>query len=167
MPERSTDIQYLMDRAAIQELLVRYFQGLDRSSPEQVRGCFTQDVQARYDKRPPTKGIEELMMSLQNFNKLQEGTMRITTHFMGNLNIASIRGDVAETETNALAFLVEPHGGTDLVSMRSLRYLDRIRREKDGWRISDRIHTLDWSCQVPVNFAITLAQRVSTLPARV
>ena len=80
--ERSSELQYLMDRAAIQDLLVRYFQGLDRSSPER------------------------------------------------------------------------------------LRYLDRMRRQENGWRISDRIHTLDWSCQVPTNFAVTLAQRVSALPAR-
>src|SRR5262245_56510605 len=164
--KRSTELQYLMDRAAIQDLLVRYFQGLDRGSPEQVRNCFTDDVRARYDKRTPTTGIEELMDSLQNFNKLKEGTMRITTHFMGNLNITSIQGDVAETETNALAFLVDPGEGTDRVAMRSLRYLDRMRREKNGWRISDRIHTLDWSCHTPASFAITLAQRLSALPAR-
>jgi len=73
---------------------------------------------------------------------------------------------VAEAETNAIAFLVEPGKGGELVAMRSLRYLDRMRRGKDGWRISDRIHTLDWSCQMPANYAITLAQRVSALPAR-
>ena len=90
--------------------------------------------------------------------------MKITTHFMGNLNISRLEGDVAETETNALALLVEPGNGADLVSVRSLRYLDRMRREESGWRISDRIHTLVWSCQMPANFAITLAQRVSVLP---
>jgi len=164
--ERSSEIQYLMDRAAIQDLLARYFQGLDRGSPEQVRSCFTDDIQAHYDQRHPTRGIEELINSLQNFNKLSAGQMRITTHFMGNLNIKSIQGDVAETETNAIAFLVEPGEAADLVSMRCLRYIDRMRRQENSWRISDRIHTLDWSCQVPTNFAITLAQRVSALPAR-
>ena len=166
MAQHSTEIQYLMDRAAIQELLVRYFQGLDRCSPEQVRSCFTDDIRAHYDQRPPTRGIEELLNSLQNFNKLKQGKMRITTHFMGNLNISLLQGDLAETETNALAFLVEPGDGTDRVAMRSLRYIDRMRRQEDGWRISDRIHTLDWSCQMPANFASTLAQRVSVLPPR-
>ena len=164
--ERSTEIQYLTDRAAIQDLLARYFQGLDRGSPEQVRSCFTVDVQAHYDQRTPTRGIEELIDSLQNFNKLREGTMKITTHFMGNLNISLLQGDVAETETNALALLVEPGEGAEEVSVRSLRYIDRMRRQENGWRISDRVHTLDWSCRLPTNFAITLAQRVSALPAR-
>jgi len=166
MARSSADMQYLIDRAAIQDLLARYFQGLDSCNPGQVRSCFTDDVQARYDQRTPTKGIEELMGSLQNFNKLRAGTMRITTHFMGNFNLTRLQGDVAETETNAIAFLVEPGKGDELVAMRSLRYLDRMRRGKDGWRISDRIHTLDWSCQMPANYAITLAQRVSALPAR-
>jgi hypothetical protein len=164
--DRSSDIQYLMDRAAIQDLLARYFQGLDRSDPEQVRSCFTDDIQARYDQRTPTKGIEALISSLQNFNKLREGSMRITTHFMGNFNLTLLRDDAAETETSAIAFLVEPGEGGDLVAMRSLRYIDRMRRQENGWRISDRIHTLDWSCRVPTNFAIRLAQRVSALPAR-
>ena len=167
MAQNSSEIQYLIDRAAIHDLLARYFQGLDRGSPEQVSSCFTDDVECHYDKRTPTQGIEAFMGSLQYFNKLQAGTMKITTHFMGNWNITRLEGDVAETETNAIAFLVEPEKGTELVAMRSLRYLDRMRREKSGWRISDRIHTLDWSCQVPANFAITLAQRISVLPGSV
>jgi len=166
MTQDSSELQYLMDRAAIQDLLTRYFQGLDRGSPEQVRNCFTDDVEAHYAQRTRTRGIEELMASLQNFNKLKNGSMKITTHFMGNFILTSLEGDVAETETNAIAFLVEPRDGKDLVAMRSLRYIDRMRREKNGWRISDRIHTLDWSCQVPTHFAITLAQRVSALPER-
>jgi hypothetical protein len=85
---------------------------------------------------------------------------------MGNFNLMQLQGDAAETETNAIAFLVEPMNGVDTVAMRSLRYLDRMRRQRDGWRISDRIHTLDWSCQVPANFALTLGERVSALPAR-
>ena len=89
--------------------------------------------------------------------------MKATTHFMGNLNVKYIRGDIAETEMNAIAFLVEP---TDVVAMRSLRYIDRFRRAENGWRISDRVHTLDWSCQMPVNYAVSLAQRVSALPDR-
>ena len=166
MVQRASDLQYLMDRAAIHDLHTRYFQGLDRGSPDQVRSCFSDDVQCHYDKRTPTQGIEAFMGSLQNFNKLKSGTMKITTHFMGNFNILKIEHDTAETEINAIAFLVEPNDGTDQVAMRSLRYLDRLRREKSGWKISDRIHTLDWSCQVPASFAAKLAQRIGALPPR-
>ena len=165
MSEHS-EIQYLLDRFAIQDLLLRYFQGLDRCDPAQVRTCFTEDVRAHYDQRPPSNGIEEMMRGFRTFKRIPESKLKMTTHFMGNLNIKVLQGELAETETNAIAFLVETDAGADVVSMRSLRYLDRMRREEDGWRISDRIHTLDWSCQVPANFAVTLAQRVSALPPR-
>jgi hypothetical protein len=51
--------------------------------------------------------------------------------------------------------------------MRSLRYLDRLRRTTEGWRISDRAHTLDWSCEVPATFAVAVSARMgSRLPER-
>lgn len=166
MAQHPNEVGRLIDRAAIHDLHTRYFQGVDRGDPGQVGSCFTDDVRAHYDKRTPTTGVEALIAGIQNFNKLRNGLMRITTHFMGNLVYTRLEGDEAETEMNAIAFLVEPGKGGDEVAMRSLRYLDRMRRQANGWRISDRIHTLDWSCQVPTTFASTLAQRVSVLPAR-
>ena len=165
MPQPHIDNQYLLDRAAIYELLARYFQGLDRCARDQVRACFTDDVHAYYDARPPVKGIDALMDTFRTFKRMATGSMKVTTHFMGNMTISKLDGDVAETETNAIAFLVEPGDPTDRLSMRSLRYLDRLRRLADGWRISARIHTLDWSCQVPADFAVTTAQRITTLPS--
>ena len=161
--DTSSELQYLVDRAAIQEALVRYFQGLDRCDPQQVRSCFTDDVHVHYDERPPVSGIDAVMAHFRTFDRMKKGLMKVTTHFMGNVNVKNIRGDTAETEMNAIAFLVEP---ADVMSMRSLRYLDRFRRDENGWRISDRVHTLDWSCQMPATYAVTLAQRVSALPDR-
>src|SRR4051794_23311836 len=135
MSESANDLQRLTDRAALQDLLLRYFQGLDRCNPEQVRSCFTDDVQAHYDHRPAIKGIDALMSGFRTFKRIADGKMKVTTHFMGNLNITSLQRDTVETETNALAFLVEPGEGNDLVSIRSLRYIDRMRREESGWRI--------------------------------
>jgi hypothetical protein len=170
MPQHHVDNQYLMDRAAIHDLHARYFQGLDRSNPDQVRSCFTADVQAHYDGRSalrpdgaPSQGIDALMNSIITFKRQQSGEWKITTHFMGNLNINYLEGDVAETETNALAFLVVAGEPADQVVIRSLRYMDRLRRVERGWRISERRHTLDWSCQVPAIFAVTMAQRLGKL----
>jgi len=167
MPQHRLDTPYLLDRAAIHDVLTRYFQGIDRGKPDQVRSCFTEDVQAYYDGRAPVRGIDALMDSFMAFRKQASVEWKVTTHFMGNLNFNLLDGDVAETETYAIAFLVLTGKPTDQVAMRSLRYLDRLRRTKDGWRISERVHTLDWSCQVPPTFAATMAQRRSTpLPAR-
>jgi len=160
------ELQYVQDRAALQDLVARYFSGLDRCNKEQVKSCFTDDIHAHYDQRGTTKGIEALMNGFQTFKRMAEGRMKVTTHFMGNFQVKRLEGDVAETETNVIAFLVAPGKGEGEIAMRSLRYIDRMRREKDGWRISDRVHTLDWSCELPANFAVTLAQRLSVLPER-
>ena len=83
---------------------------------------------------------------------------------MGNLNIHLLEGDAAETETYAIAYLARPGKPADQIVMRSLRYLDRLRRVNGGWRISERRHTLDWSCDFPATFAATLAQRITAWP---
>ena len=164
MPQSPIDLQQLLDRAAIRDVHTRYYQGIDQGNQDQVRSCFTEDVQAFYDGRAPVKGIEALMASFFAFKNQKSGEWKVTTHFMGNLNFNMLEADVAETETNAIAFLVLGREN-DQVAMRSLRYLDRLRRTKEGWRICARQHTLDWSCQMPTTYAVTMAQRVMTRPA--
>lgn len=172
MPKHSSDIQYLLDRAAIHDLHARYFQGIDRNDPDQVRSCFTGDVVARYDGRSalrsgspsPARGIDALMDALLTFKKKASGEWKVTTHFMANMNFAILGGDVAETEINAIAFIVLAGDGPEQVAMRSLRYLDKLRRTDAGWRIAERVHTLDWSCQVPTVFSVSMAERLMARP---
>ena len=167
MAEHLVDLQRLLDRAAIQDLLARYFQGIDAADPAQVRSCFTEDVRAAYDGRTFVDGIDALMGAFLAFKNKASGEWKATTHFMGNLSFGALGDDAAETETYAIAFLVTPGATGDRVTMRSLRYLDRLRKTKDGWRICDRIHTLDWSCEVPATYAGTIADRLAaTLPGR-
>jgi hypothetical protein len=167
MADRHIDVQRLLDRAAIHDLLACYFQGIDAANPEQVRGCFTEDVRAAYDGRTFVDGIEALMGAFLAFKNKASGEWKATTHFMGNLSFGSLDGDSAETETYAIAFLVTPSAAGDRLTMRSLRYLDRLRKTDAGWRICDRIHTLDWSCEVPASSAGAMAHRLTaTLPAR-
>lgn len=171
MSGHSNEVQSLLDRMAIQDVLTRYFQGLDRNQPERVRNCFTEDVVAFYDGRsalrqgpPSVSGIDALMDSIITFRKKAAGEWKVTTHFMGNLEIRFVDRDVAETETYAIAFIVLGGELPEKVAMRSLRYMDRLRRTAGGWRISHRLHTLDWSCQAPTDFSVAMAQRVMARP---
>lgn len=158
------DMQYVLDKTAIEAVITRYFQGLDRALKDQVRSCFTDDVQAFYDGRTPIAGIEDMMASLNTFKRLAAGTMKATTHFMGNFNVHRIEGDTAETETYAIAYLVRPGEPGGPVAMRSLRYLDRLRKADGEWRICVRRHTLDWSCELQPDFAVALRQRITAWP---
>jgi ketosteroid isomerase-like protein len=157
------EIQTLLDRAAIHDVLARYYQGLDQGNQDQVRACFTDDVCAKFDEKPASRGIDALMDSFWVFKNHKSGAWKITTHFMGNLNFNKLEGDVAETETNAIAFLVLPGRSSEAkeqLAMRSLRYLDRLRRTQDGWRICERQHTLDWSCHVSTSTSVSIGERL-------
>ena len=167
MPRYRIDNQYLLDHAAILDLHVRYFQGLDSGNRAQVVACFTDDVQAVYHGRPLARGVDALMAdSLDPFyQRLATGHTKIATHFMGNFKIEMLHGDSAETETYAIAFGVRALEPKDEVAMMSLRYMDRLRRTPDGWRICQRVQSMDWSCQPPVATTMTMARRVMGLPA--
>ncbi|MCC6532455.1 MAG: nuclear transport factor 2 family protein [Burkholderiales bacterium] len=155
------DVQRLLDRAAIQDVIVRYFQGIDAANADKVRSCFTTDVRAAYHGRALVQGIDALMESFLAFRNKASGEWRASTHFMGNLSFDALSDDSAETETYAFAFLVTPGAAGDQVAMRALRYLDRLRKSKDGWRITHRVHTLDWSCAVPATFVAAFSQRIN------
>jgi ketosteroid isomerase-like protein len=167
MSQDANDLRMLLDRAAIHDVLNRYYQGIDQGDAGKVRRCFTEDIVAKFDDRPLVRGLDALMDNFFVFKAQQSGDWKITTHFMGNLNFNALESDVAETETNAIAFLVLPGASAmakEQVAMRSLRYLDTLRRTKEGWKICVRQHTLDWSCHVPASYAVSLGQRLTKRP---
>ena len=100
MPAYTIDNQYLLDHAAIHDLHMRYFQGLDSGRREQVVACFTEDVQAIYHGRPVARGVDALMADSLDpfFRRLATGHTRIATHFMGNFKLERLERDTAETE---------------------------------------------------------------------
>ena len=165
MPGYRIDQQYLLDHAAIHDLHVRYFQGLDSGRREQVVACFTPDVRAVYHDRPVACGIDALMADSLDpfFRRLATLHTKIATHFMGNFKIERLQGDGAETEIYAIAFGVRALVPVDQVAMMSLRYMDRLVRTAEGWKISERVQSMDWSCQPPATTALTMAQRVMGL----
>ena len=159
----------LLDRAAIFDLHARYFQGLDSGREAQVRGCFLPDVRAIYHNRPEAVGLEALMADSLTpfFQRLASRHTRIATHFMGNVVFEHIEGDAAETEVYAIAFGVRARAVLDQVAMMSLRYMDKLRRTEAGWRIAERVQSMDWSCHVPANTAMEMMARVHSPQQRI
>jgi len=155
------DVKTLADRAAIYDVIARYFRGIDSGNKALVQSCFSDDVQVLYDGRSPEKGIAAVMDSLRTFQRIAKGEMQITMHFMGNFNLVRLDDQSAETETYAIAFMVPPKNIADRMAVRGLRYLDRLRQSDEEWRIVQRRHTLDWSFEASPTFASSLAQRIA------
>lgn len=161
--EFARHLQTLLDRAAIHDLHMRYFNGADCGDRDVVRGCFSEDVSAQYEGRPPVQGVEALLAQIALFEALASGACKISTHFTGNVQYRRLDAEVAHTEINAFAFLVSSDGR--MVAMRSLRYLDELHRMEGQWKIAKRLHTLDWASEVPVSFARDFVDKVSDVPA--
>lgn len=160
------DAQYLLDHAAIYQLHATYFQGLDSGRREQVVACFTPDVQAIYHNRPLANGIDALMADSLDpfFTRISTGHTHIATHFMGNFKLERLEGDLAESEVYAIAYGVRNLPEGNEVAMMSLRYMDRLQRTSQGWKICARVQSMDWSCQPPAITTMDMRSRVSGPP---
>jgi len=154
------DTTMLTSRAGIQDVIARYFRGIDSGSKPLVRSCFTDDVKVLYDGRAPAEGIEEVMNTFKTFQRIAKGEMQITMHFMGNFNLIRLDEQSADTETYAIAFMVPPKSISEQMAVRGLRYIDKLRPVNGEWRIAQRQHTLDWAFEASPTFASSLAQRV-------
>jgi hypothetical protein len=131
--------QELSDREEIRDVLVRYACGLDRREFDQVASCFTPDALASFSGVALEPGVDNIVRHVRGVANLVA-----TTHFVGATSF-DVRGDEAETENYAIAYLVD----RDKVRVRGLRYHDKWVRTPDGWRIRHRVHAADWMFEAP------------------
>jgi hypothetical protein len=156
------DLESWVARTAVGALHARYFAALDQCDHKQVRACFTPDVVATYAGGEPMHGIDALMNFIDGFfADVQSETIKITTHFMGNFDMRRLGATLVETEMPVVVYTVRPTstGPQDSLSIRGIRYFDRLRRDDDEWLICERIHAVDWGCVAPANHAATHATR--------
>jgi hypothetical protein len=164
------------DRLAIQDVLARSFIALDRRDYDMLRNCFTADVRVRYGAKRTAEGIQAdfegvgITVLMERFQRPADAagdrgrpleSWATTTHQMGTL-MMTIRGDSAEAETYATAYLVDVGPTSSRIFVRGIRYLDRLRCTDGEWRICERVHTADWMFEPPLGFALRGDERVTS-----
>lgn len=127
-------LRRLLDRAAIQDVLLRYARGVDRRDIDLVASCFTPD--AAYDGALARGTIADALAAL----RVAVTRYTSTLHVLAN-QLIEIDGDTARSETYALAHHCLPDGALRIVA---LRYLDELVRHDDGWRICRRTAQREW-----------------------
>jgi hypothetical protein len=130
------------DRLAIMDLLNRYARGIDRCDLAVLREVWWPDAVADYG----TGEVNALVWSEGVIPAL--GAMRRTQHFLGNMLI-DIDGAQATAETYCRAWHeVDSPDGPQEMDVGG-RYLDRLERRGDDWRLLHRRYVLDWSRNGP------------------
>ena len=127
----------LADRAAIQDVLLRYARGVDRRDLDLVASCFTRD--ASYDGALARGTIGTALARLRDNMARYDSTM----HCISN-QFVEIAGDSASSETYALAYHRLTDSGVAKLFTVGVRYLDELTREGDTWRICRRVVKREW-----------------------
>ena len=131
------DLQDLLDRDAIHEVLLRYARGVDRQDLDLVASCFTPD--AAYDGTLGQGTIVTALAALRSAMARYEATL----HFMAN-QVIELAGDAAHSETYAIAYhRLATADGPRLFTV-GVRYLDELSRCGARWLIHRRVVRTEW-----------------------
>jgi hypothetical protein len=126
----------LVDRENIRQVFSRYSRGVDRQDEDLVRSTYWP---GGWDNHGAFEGtIDEF---IANF-KLMWPTVRMQ-HMLGQIHI-EIHGNEANTESYFLAYHRLGTGDDTVDMLLGGRYVDRLEKRDDEWRILHRNAIYDW-----------------------
>jgi len=129
--ELAANVRYLLDRAAISDLLFRYASSLDTRDWERLATCFTPEATSDYGEGARHGSREHLIRwvrrALSGFD--------VTHHMSANHEIA-IEGDTARSRSYLnVVHTLRADGGPQTITLRG-HYTKDCVRTADGWRIN-------------------------------
>ena len=138
-------VRELADREAIRECLFRYSRAIDRRDRPLLDSVFWPDAVTDYGffAGPVREMVDWAFEAL--------ATMDQTMHSMTNMLI-DIELPVAKVETYYVAY--HRRTGPDGLAVDQTlggRYLDRMEKRDDDWRIADRHMVIDWMTENPAS----------------
>jgi len=144
--DRDPELQTLLDRQAIHDVLMRYSRGLDRHDRKVLESVYWPDaVDDHITYRGDPKGFIEYSWE---FTK----DMR-TSHMLLNNLIEFESALRARSETYYIGYhdMPGPLGREDFFM--GGRYLDLMEKRSEQWRIKKRVLTCDWYSRSPSSAA--------------
>ncbi|HLF31715.1 MAG TPA: nuclear transport factor 2 family protein [Xanthomonadales bacterium] len=141
MSDRESRISEFLDKAEIQDVLMRYGRGVDRADEDLLKSCYHADAIEEHGSTysGPAHGyIEAAVGRIQKM-----GTM---AHYICNVFI-DIEDDLAYVETYVLTF-ARFHKGEedeDWDTFTGGRIVDRFEKRGGQWKIAHRKMAFDWN----------------------
>jgi SnoaL-like domain len=137
------ELQAVLDRAAIREVLYRYCRGADRCDEDLLRSCYHADGLDRHGRFQG--GASDFA---QWVTSVQLSTSITTQHALSNI-VIELAGDTAWVESAFMATHIRP-GEDDTPDEPRLetfwgRYVDRFEKRAELWAIATREVVHDWS----------------------
>ena len=129
--------QEMIDREAIRDCLYRYARGVDRCDEQMLRSAYWDD--AIDDHCLFVGGREELITWVLPLLRAMDASQ----HTIGNIFIR-LHGDHADVESYYHGYHRVSDGAKTADSIQAGRYVDRLEKRNDEWRIARRKVIVDW-----------------------
>jgi len=165
VPNTTEKLQELIDGSDICEMLGAYFRGLDSPQPwpgpGRICGGCTLGSERSAVARWPSR--DQVFMNAWPTQLVvlirQRERTTASHHFMAPPSIVGRwrHSDDRDVRSRPLAKATATDGG--VITVRALRYMDKLRRTEQGWKIVDRLHVADMAMSVPALFATTFGER--------
>jgi len=124
-----SQLQTLLDRAAIVELRHEYAHCIDRCEWDRWAELFCEDAHVTYEGRPDLKGRDEI----REFGASVLNREYAFTYHEALLPVVLVDGDTATGEWYLRLYYAGCEGGAGL---RLGRYSDEYRRTEEGWKFA-------------------------------
>lgn len=137
------EIQALLDKQAITEVLHRYCRGADRADIELVAGAYHPDAVEDHGGvyvGPASAYVENMAKILPKAGQMNHLTTNV---------IIELDGDVARVESYILAFSRMKKDGEKFDTLTLARALDRFERRAGEWKIAKRQIVWEWNHEMP------------------
>jgi len=136
MPETMNSL----DELEIVAVMRRYLHGVDSGDLAAVASCFSVNAHAVFNDTTPARfelhgGTQIAQRLLQIVSKFSS-----SCHGVANYGVRYLGPSEVELSTFVTAHIL----AESTVSSRGLHYRDRLIRQDDQWRITDRVHRPLW-----------------------
>lgn len=138
------EIQALLDKQAITEVLASYCRAVDRADIPLLKACYHDDATEDHGgtfNGSATAYIESIAPILPRGG--------IMTHTTTNVLIA-LDGDSAQVESHILAFARLKKDGEKFDTLTLARAVDRFEKRGGTWRIAARRMVWEWNHEMPM-----------------
>jgi ketosteroid isomerase-like protein len=131
-------IRELLDREAVRECIQRFARGLDRHDDELVLSSYHDDALDRHGDFVGSPGAFVAWAGALHAEGWITHHHHLTTHTI------ELAGDVAHAETYCIGTFLRRDG--EWVDIAGGRYVDRLERRGEAWRIVAREAVIEWAC---------------------
>ena len=139
-------LQRLLDRQAIEDVLVRYSRAVDRADIDLLRGCYHDDATEDHGgvfEGPAKDYVDQIAGLLPR--------ARFLNHLVTNVLVEFNAPDVAQVEAHILTFARMKKDDEKFDTWTLARTVDRFEKRDDRWAIASRRLCFEWNQEVPMN----------------